>query len=442
MSNAKPLTLEQKQYIVDQKLKGHTLKEIAEKLGYGYDCIRKWWRRGRRGGLDSLAQTSSRPKGRLAHHDPLVAARAKSLKQSHPNWGADRLGVALREDASLMGMKLPSRSSLTAYFREVCPEAVRQRCRQPKHESPMTPTSHPHELWQLDMKEAIKLENEEIATLLTVRDVHSGAFIGLCVFSVATDTSWRKLTYSEFRDSLRTLFTRWGMPEKIQTDNELRLAGGNKREKPGLLTLWLTGLGIKHQFSRPGCPTDQAHVERGHGIISNFAFDGTALQNTDLLGQRCEHEAHLYNTLFPSRHQGCQGKPPLEAFPTLTQPLRPYALAHELALFSRQRVVDLLAQYTLKRTVNAVGQISFNNTGYYLGKTYVKQSVTLKLDTASAQWAVYQQDGTLIKHLDTPDLDVDYLTGLTKELLAQPEQPFQLPLWTSIEYEIVNEPQV
>ncbi len=267
MGHREPLTEEERERIYRAKLEGKTLEEAAAEVGCSLPCARKWWRRGRVEGLKGLHNRPRGPsqRGPLSRFDPRIAEAALSLKRRHPRWGPDRVLAALRTDPNLQGLHLPSRSRLAVFFRERCPECVRKRKpRLPRPSSPPRATGV-HEIWQVDIQEGIRLADGTIASVCNVRDPVGAAIIASRAFPVQTEKHWRKLQWTEVREVLRAGFTEWQtLPDGVVTDNELSLGGSPTDPFPSLLTLWLVGLGVRHIFIRPHCPTDQAQVERTH----------------------------------------------------------------------------------------------------------------------------------------------------------------------------------
>jgi transposase-like protein len=83
MSVRPPLSADQKERIYRDKLRGHTLPEIAATLGCSVQTARKWWRYARDHGLASL-QTSRRgrrPTGLFSRFAPQLTMRALALKR-------------------------------------------------------------------------------------------------------------------------------------------------------------------------------------------------------------------------------------------------------------------------------------------------------------------------------------------------------------------------
>jgi len=124
-----PLTLAEREYIYQQKMKGVRLEQIAEELGCSYYTVRKWWRRGRDHGQESLRQTRrGRPRrGILSTYPEAMRRQIQKLKCGHPLWGPDRIRVELGEDVRWKGQRLPSRSQIALYLKEACPEHIQRR---------------------------------------------------------------------------------------------------------------------------------------------------------------------------------------------------------------------------------------------------------------------------------------------------------------------------
>ena len=434
MSNRPPLSQLEKEHIYGGKRKGHTLIELATEVDCSPGCARKWWRVGRDKGLEGLrARRGARgPAGTLSHFDPRIAQVALALKREHRRWGADRVLVELEGHPEVKGLPLPGRSRLAAFFKERCPECV--AVHKPRESVPQHPphATGVHEIWQLDSQEGIWLRSGEVATICNARDPVGAAMITSRAFSVKTERHWRKLEWTEVRSVLREGFTEWHtLPDAVLTDNELGLAGGPHDPFPGRLTLWLVGLGITHRFIRPGCPTDQPHIERNHRTLDDFALDEQALTDLEHLQPALTRERDMHNHRFPSQASDCAGRPPLTAHPELLRPRRYYQPELELALFDLQRVCDYLATFTFKRTVNASAQVSLGRRMYSLGKKLVRErrvkTVLARFDADQKQWLFLTEGEEELAWRPPKDLDVQTLTGLDPQI-TRVTQPVQLTL--------------
>lgn len=430
MTMRAPLTLAEKERIYAEKVRGTSLPAIAALLGCSVMTVRKWWRVARDHGRLALAQPrrSRVPTGVLSRFPPAVTLAALAAKRAHPRWGPDRILVELRRDPALTGLRLPSRSRLAVLFQTVCPELVAsQRPRQPPPDPPPRPTVV-HGCWQLDSQEAIPLAEHQRATITTVRDPVGAAILASQAFAVTHGARGRRLNWRELQQVIRSAGTRWGtLPDAIQTDHEVNLAGAPTDPAPSRLTLWLIGLGVTHQFIRAGTPTDQAAVERTHRTLDGFVGLPDPHLTLDGLQQRLDAERNLHNQVFASRASDCAGRPPLTAHPELLQPRHPYCLAWERALFDEQQVYAYLARIPLQRRVSSSGQIRLYGRSYSVGRARRRQLVTVRCDPTIRMWRVCAADATPIAQFPILDLDAATLTGLA-DLPPAAICPIQLPL--------------
>jgi len=422
------LTAAEKERIYLDKLGGLSLAEIAAALGCSVATVRKWWRYARdhgRTGLQTIRH--GRPAtGLLSRFAPQVTIRALALKREHRRWGPNRVLVELRRDPTLSAFVLPSPSRLAVLFRTECPECV--GVRPPKRPALIRPPrpSAVHECWQLDAQEGIHLADGTVATVCTIREPVGAAILTSRAFDVTTSGRYRKLTWQEVRSVIRSAATEWEtLPDAIQTDNEVCLAGQPTDPAPSQLTLWLAGLGVVHRFIRPGQPTDQAQIERTHRTLDNFTDIPDGLPDLASLQQRLDAEREQYNTLFPAAASDCAGQPPLLAHPELRQPCRPYHPEWERQLFEEQRVYDYLATIPLERKVSKVGQIQLGGRSRGVGRAYVGQTLAVGCDPHTHEWVVRMADGSEVARLPVQGVDVTSLTGLPDEPPAE-ALPIQL----------------
>lgn len=431
MGQHAPLTLAEKEQIYRAKLRGCTLPALARDLGCSLSCVRKWWRCGRNGGLEGLqtVRRGRRTRGLLSQFAPTVASYALTYKRAHPGWGPKRVRLELQATPALAALALPSHSRLAVFFKQHCPEVVRPRrgARLPGVRPPQATIVH--EIWQLDNQEGIRLQDQTVATICNIREPLGAAILASHVFEVTTAKRWRKLHFAELRTVLREAFAEWGtLPESIQTDNELALAGDARDRFPSRLTLWLCGLGIVHRFIRPGQPRDQPQIERTHRTLDGLAFSVATLQNCGTLQCALTQERQIHNTAFPSEASDCAGRPPLCAHPELLTPRRPYRIGAEVALFDLQRVYTLLATLNLERRADQVGQLMLGRVRYSIGRQHAGQVVHATCLVETAEWSFTDADGAEVARRPIKQLDVQSLTGFDPSAQGALETPIQLSL--------------
>jgi transposase-like protein len=259
--NQKQPTQAEREQIYLLKKGGQTILQIAETFGISPACVRKWWRRARDQGLLGLRERKrGRPaRGAMAEFSASVREASLKLKQDHKRWGANRVLIELSKDPALQGCRFPSRSRLYAFFHQACPECLSIWTKH-KEVPPAPGATAVHEVWQVDHQEGHRLVDGSIAPVCNIRDPYGAAMIASQAFSVKTEKHWRKLTWEEVRQVLRAGFTEWQtLPDSVLTDNEMGLGGNPNDPFPSWLSLYLAGMGIKHNFIRSHQPTDQPH---------------------------------------------------------------------------------------------------------------------------------------------------------------------------------------
>lgn len=428
MAKRAELTVIERETIFSGKLTGRTLRELAAQVGCSWACARKWWRRGRREGEAGLRRPRSAQAhpGLVGRFDPAVAERARYWKQQHPGRGATRILQDLRDDPALAGLSLPKRTELSDYFHQACPELLRKR----RPRAPIAPPrpEQVHALWQLDGREALRLADGTIATTLEVREPIGCVFLASQAHAVQTAKAWRKLTTREIQADLRLVFAQFGLPDGIQTDREPVYGQPATEGFPTLFSLWLVGLGVHHEFSRPAQPTDQPHVERGHRTLTDWLDPVDHIPHLTGLQTGLDHACSLHNTVLPSQAGDCAGRPPSQVHPEVWHPLRPFRPDLELELFRLERVDQFLAQFTWPYRVSTSGQVTILAHSYTLGLAHKGKPVHVRfLPNERTFLFASARDGQELKRCPVQRLDVPTITGLDCPPAPAPG-PFQLPL--------------
>lgn len=420
-----PLTAAEKQYLLERKQAGATLRQVADELDCALVTARKWWRY-------AHAPCQPRHRGRpaagiLSSYPAELIEQAVALKCSHPHWGPANIKLELADQWHLAPAELPSDARLAALFKRRCPEAVQPRQHTHYPEKPLGSAHYPHHRWQTDAQEKIRLTTGELATILNIRDEYSAVIVASHAFVTTTPKGWRKLTFTEVQTALRQAFAEWGRPAEVQTDHEVVYTGSPAADFPAVFSLWLCGLDITHVTGRSRRPTDQAEAERTHRTVGDMAWkDEPCATVADLqaLLDRCRQR---YNQRYPSQAGHCHGQPPLTACPTANYSGRPFCADVEWELFSMARVEAYLAQHVWIRQVSEAGGTSIGNHLYSVGRTHAGHTVAVSYRPATHAFRFDLSDGTTAAELPAQQLTQADLIGYlpVAGLFAH---PFQLPL--------------
>ena len=370
---ATALSPQQHLQIYDRHLAGETLVSIAQDMGIHYETARKWWRIGRLQGREAITERPRKRPGLMRKVNPAVVEHMLQLREQHPTWGMPYLRAQLLADASLSRQQratVPSLATIYRYFHDLEDEPFGRR--RPHNKVPTTPlihdTTHPHHLWQMDLKEKCKVKGlKNRVTVANVRDVYSSVTIGSHIFELTRNSP--SVTLADIQGVCRACFADWGLPDRLRTDNGSCFIGTMSQTGfPSYLTLWLTGLGVIHETISKGKPTQNGCAERYHRTYSDLVLRDGAFDSLDQLRKLSDDTVEFLNTKFPSRAGDCQHQAPLEAHPEAAEPRRDYSPETELEQFSLQRVDELLAQFTWQRRTDRVGKLSLGRSDYHLGR--------------------------------------------------------------------------
>jgi hypothetical protein len=402
---------------------GESYQAVANQTGVSFWTARKWIRQAGRGGLVALVTTFGRPAtGPMSEFDPLVRYVALRLKLEHKTWGAAYVVKKMGERSALKGKKLPDPATVWRYWRSFGDRLFPQRRpAQPKR----PPAGVAHGMWQMDAKESVPVAGVGVVTFNQARDEFGRATV-LHRIHPAEQPEQRivKLTTAQVQQDCRIAFTKWGLPDAIQTDQGSIFVDADPTSFPMQLTLWWVGLGIEHRVvsspMRNGC------IERGHRTLNERTLVDQHFDDADELQKQMDADWYELNAECPSRAKGCNGQPPLIAHPELLVPRRPYRPEWERDLFDLKRVDDYLATRTWIRTVSEIGQVSLGSQRYGLGKAWVGQTVSISFDPQQRQFIFTQvkpktkrgkpQSELPPLRLDAKGLSVEEITALPATL--------------------------
>ena len=160
-----------RQDIIQRHQAGQPLSAIAHELQLSYRTVRTFWQRYCANG-DAGLQISYVHCGPAQRTFPRVLQDAAStLKRDHPRWGAGLIQLQLREQ--FPSQPLPSWRTLQRWWQQAGLQPARRRVPPPRR----TRGHQPHEVWELDAKERIRLQDGSWSCVLSVVDEASGALL-------------------------------------------------------------------------------------------------------------------------------------------------------------------------------------------------------------------------------------------------------------------------
>lgn len=268
---------------------------ISRKTGY------KWVTRYKADtvhGLDDL----SRSRHNQPHSIPFqIKASVIELRTKGPTTpGPKKIQVALSQ--LYPGQDPPSKTSIYNILKKaglVTPRKLRQRVS--AYPKPLKKAETANQLWSADYKGQYLTGEGIWCYPLTVMD-HASRYLLACESMPSTN-------FKEAKDTFERLFKRFGMPERIRTDNGIPFAS---KGRAGLsqLSIWWLRLGIIPERIQPGRPEQNGRHERMHRTLKSTLASPPEIEwaaqqrHFDLFMQHYNHE-RLHEALGQKTPASC-----------------------------------------------------------------------------------------------------------------------------------------
>lgn len=224
---------------------------ISRKTGY------KWIHRYEKKGPAGLSERSSRPHRTYEVTAPHVVTAILETRRRHPTWGAKKILAYLERKHP--SWPLPAKSTAHDLLKRHGLIPTPKRRRRPGHPGrPLTGFSEPNRIWTADFKGQFRMGNGRYCYPLTIQDGYS-RFILAC----------RGLNGTLFKPSrlvFMRLFRRYGLPDRIRTDNGVPFAS-LALGRLSRLSVWWIRLGITPELIEPGQPQQNGRHERMHRTL-------------------------------------------------------------------------------------------------------------------------------------------------------------------------------
>jgi len=249
-------TMSQRQRFVEQaSQEGANISQVCRELGISRKTGYKWLKRFHEAGMAGLVEPSRRPHHSPTQTRPEVEALILRARAKHPAWGARKLKAWLEQRGFT---DLPAASTITAILQRhgrLDPlEALKHRPYQ-RFERPT-----PNQLWQMDFKGDVRLQDGKRCYPLSVLDDCSRFLLTLPACS--------EKTHDTVQAHLLQVFDHYGLPEAMLMDNGS--PWGDEADQPHtFFTVWLMRLGIRVIHGRPYHPQTQGKVERLHRALDD-----------------------------------------------------------------------------------------------------------------------------------------------------------------------------
>jgi transposase InsO family protein len=284
------------------------MAELCRRFGISGKTGYKWL-----GRKDDLVDRSRRPLASPERTSDAMEAQVVELREMHSAWGGRKISRRLID----LGIEhVPKPSPVTHILRRhglMTPRGTGQGDPYKRFEHPA-----PNALWQMDFKGDFPL-NAGRCYPLTALDDHSR--FNLVLQSLGGQG------VALVRPQLQLAFERYGLPERINTDNGSpwgtpRVPGQSLSQ----LAIWLVRLGIRISFSRPGHPQTHGKEERFHRSLKAEVLNGRSFHDHAHTQSAFDRWREIYNHERPHDAIGLavpasRYRPSTRPFPEILPPI-------------------------------------------------------------------------------------------------------------------------
>jgi len=319
-------------------------------------------------------------------------------RRQHPRWGSEMIRLELQGRQGALPCARTIRRHLSQAGLQPAPAG------RPSSGCPCAPRAElPHQGWQVDACEYLRLKSDQRVCWLRVVDECSGAFLQTLVFP---RPRWEHVERHPIQDGLRAAFRRWGLPGRLRVDNGY--PWGSSGDFPPEMALWLIGLGIDMEWVPPACPRHNGVVERAQGTGQNW-FEPETCSDPEQLQRRCDELDRRQRERYPYR----DGRSRWEVYPTLRHSGRKYSRRRERSDWEVSRVHEAVAQLVVKRQVDCNGSVSVYHRSRYVGKPHIGKQVYVSLDPTGPTWVIADEAGRQLRTHAADELAAERVRGLS-----------------------------
>jgi transposase InsO family protein len=332
-----------------------------------------------------------------ARTPPLQVEQFCQTRRDHRRWGSEMIRLELTDQHDA----LPCARTIRRHLRQAGLQPAPPG-RPPALSPRVARATGPHQRWQIDAAEELRLADGSCVCWLRVVDECSGAFLMTVVFACGR---WEHVSRHAIQEALRGVFRVWGLPQEIRVDNGY--PWGNSSDFPPEVALWLIGLGVAVVWIPPGCPQDNGVVERSQDIGQDW-FEPQTCADAAALQRRCDELDRRQRERYPYRG----GQSRWAVYPGLHHSGRAYRPHQEARQWDVKRVWAALAGQVGKRTVDCTGCVSVYHRNRYLGKPHIGREVYVTLDPTGPTWVISDHEGRQLRTHPAAELAAECIRRL------------------------------
>lgn len=331
---------------------------ISCKTGY------KYIKRFNNEGIDGLKERSRAPHNQANRMSLETEKAILELKTHYPTWGAKKILNRLRQDNQ--NVSWPARSTIETLLKKNHLVIPRKRKRQvTPYTQPFLLCERPNDVWSIDFKGQFALGNKELCYPLTISDSFSRYVLAIQGLKSISN----KLT----KQVLNKLFSEFGLPKAIRSDNGVPFAG-NSLGGLSPLSIWFIKLGIIPERIRKGHPEENGRHERMHFTLKQETATPPRFNHRQQ--QKCFNTfREIFNQERP--HEGINFKRPEWLY-------EPSARIYSKKL----QPIEYDTTFCDTRLVRPNGHIKWNGKELFISTLLVGEYIALK-PHSEHEWILY-----------------------------------------------------
>lgn len=223
--------------------------------------------------------------------EQIIMADIGKVVASHPSWGCGKVYQALRR----AGQRWNHKRVYRLYHQMGLHRRPKLKKRLPRRQpQPLSPSPEPNECWSIDFMRDALSNGRAFRTFNVVDNFNRQAL----AIEVATSLPSRQVTRI-----LDQVADGRGYPQRLRLDNGSEFTALHFKD-------WAKQHGILLDFTEPGCPYQNAYVERFNRTFREDVLDATWFDSLDEAQCLADQWRHRYNEHRP--HDALGGLSPLD----------------------------------------------------------------------------------------------------------------------------------
>lgn len=343
--------------------KNATFQSLCERFNISCKTGYKYLKRFKEEGIDGLKERSRAPHHPANQTPAFIEENILEVKFHYPTWGSKKILNRLKQEKS--NTQWPVRSTIDEILKKNHLVIPRKRKRQVvPYTEPFLLCEKPNDVWSMDYKGQFPLGNKELCYPLTITDNFSR-------YVLAIDGS-NRISLEQTRKVLQRLFSEYGLPTAIRSDNGVPFAGCGLG---GLskLSVWLIKLGIVPERIRKGHPQENGRHERMHFTLKQET--ASPPQDNQEQQQQCfDRFRKIFNEERP--HEGINFNRPAWLYSSSQRvyPSKLKAVEYDLNVFTRH--------------IRPNGTMQWKSKEIFISETLSGERIALK-PYSEGEWIIF-----------------------------------------------------